>query len=406
MYLNSWKEAPKQLTLIITLCSKPFVLWQIYFPKVFKEKGGFDVVIGNPPYKLCQPSNTDAYTLNYFKKNYKVASYKIDLFHLFFEKGIDLLTSNGNLCYITPNTYLTNKFIKPLRKYILDNCTIRELINYDKVFESASVDTATILLSKNHCQNNKVKIMQSLNFKFTEICRKDQIDWVNDKDNIFNINLDTIIKSTNCQNLGIICKTYFGIQAYDKKSSISNNKISDAYLPMIDGSDIRPYEYAKPKIYFHYLPEKIKSGGDWNVYVKERIVVRQIGQIPIVGLCKEKILTSNTIYNIYPKDNQYKTKFILACLNSSYIKNYWQSKYYDNKALFPKIKGFQLKELPIPIVNLNTQDKVINFVNKIITAKKNEIETSSLEKSLDSLIYSLYNLTEEEIKTIEESSNN
>ena len=70
-------------------------------------KGGFDVIIGNPPYVLCQPSNTDEKTLDYFKK-FEVASYKIDLFHLFFELSIRFIKQKGKLGFITPNTYLKN----------------------------------------------------------------------------------------------------------------------------------------------------------------------------------------------------------------------------------------------------------------------------------------------------------
>jgi tRNA1(Val) A37 N6-methylase TrmN6 len=76
----------------------------------FKDLQLFDVIVGNPPYVLMQPSNTDEKTLNYFKENYEVASYKIDLFHLFIEKGIKLLSDGGYLGFITPNTYLTNKY--------------------------------------------------------------------------------------------------------------------------------------------------------------------------------------------------------------------------------------------------------------------------------------------------------
>ena len=61
-----------------------------------KHKGGFDVVIGNPPYVLCQPSNTNEETLNFYK-SFEVASYKIDLFHLFFERGTNILRDGGNL---------------------------------------------------------------------------------------------------------------------------------------------------------------------------------------------------------------------------------------------------------------------------------------------------------------------
>ncbi len=373
--------------------SKPYILWKLAFAKVFKDKGGFDIVIGNPPYRLCQPSNTDEVLLKYYKSHFQVAGYKIDLFHLFFEKGINLLKKNGILGYITPNTYLTNKYIKPLRQFILDTCKIYKIINHDKVFDTASVDTATIILSKEYTENNQVEILQTANFTFTQICKKEQKEWRSDKEYIFNINTETISTSNNCILLGDICKTYFGIQAFDRKSSVSEEKTNTSYLPIIDGADIHPYQYANPKIYFNYLSENIKSGGDWDVYSRERIVVRQIGQIPVVGLCKSNILGSNTLYSIYPKDDKYDLKFLLACLNSSFIKRYWQAKYSDNKALFPKIKGFQLKELPIPIANYETQTTIVKIVNKVLETKETDAtnNTEDLEKQIDEIIDCLYN---------------
>lgn len=373
----------------LSSASTPFFLWKLNFAKVFKDKGGFDIVIGNPPYRLCQPSNTDEKLLHKYR-DFHVAGYKIDLFHLFFEKGIELLKKKGTLSYITPNTYLTNKYIKPLRKYILENCTIHQIINHDKVFDAASVDTATIVLSKIVSEDNQIKILRSSNFVFTEVCCKNQADWYKDKDFIFNISNNAVSSTKKCVLLGDICKTYFGIQAFDRKSSISEEKISDCYLPIIDGADISPYSYAKPKIYFNYLPENIKSGGDWEVYSRERIVVRQIGQIPIVGLCEKNILGSNTLYSIYPINDNYNLKFLLACLNSSFIKQYWKAKYSDNKALFPKIKGFQLKELPIPIAEPEIQSLIAELVSEIIELWELGKESQQTEKKLDEILNELY----------------
>lgn len=374
--------------------SKPFVLWQLSFPKVFKNNGGFDIVIGNPPYKLCQPSDTEDDILEFYKSDFKVSSYKIDLFHLFFEKGIRLLKSKGSLSYITPNTYLTNKYIKPLRKYIVDNCSVKKIINHDKVFDSASVDTATIIMTKEKISDNLVSVLQSSNYVFSEICKKKQADWENDEDIIFNINKEEVQKFINCISLGEICKTYFGIQAYDRKSSISNDKENENYLPLIDGADIHPYTYSEPKIFFNYLPENIKSGGDWKVYSRERIVVRQIGQIPVVGLCQENILASNTLYSIWSKDEKYDLRFILACLNSNIMKKYWTAKYSDNKALFPKIKGFQLKELPIPVVSLAEQKTVNVLVDELIERKFDGEDTSDIENEIESILKTLYGVVE------------
>lgn len=374
------------------LASKQFILWQLDFARVFREKGGFDIVIGNPPYRLCQPSNTEEHLLNYYKTHYKVASYKIDLFHLFFEKGILLLKQKGILGYITPNTYLTNKYIKPLRKYILDHCSIYAVVNHDKVFD-ASVDTATIIMKKEKCDNNTVLVLQSSNYTFNVICQKKQSDWETDKEYIFNINSEeSSMGSTPCVPLGTICKTYFGIQAYDRKSSISDKRINEHYLPCIDGADIHPYSYSTPHIYFNYLPENIKSGGDWKVYSRERIVIRQIGQIPVVGMCEADILASNTLYSVYPKDDSYSIKYLLACLNSAAIKSYWKSKYSDNKALFPKIKGFQLQELPIPEASSELQQPIIDLVEKILAIKRNDAEadTQMLENEIDLKLKEMY----------------
>jgi REP element-mobilizing transposase RayT len=148
-------------------------------------KGGFDVVIGNPPFVLCQPSNTPEDILNYYKQ-FEVASYKIDLFHLFFERGINLLKYNGKLGYITPNTYLTNKYISPLRKFILNHTDIDYIVQYDEnVFIDANVDVATIILSKEKHTEHSITLQKSSNNSLEIIGYKNQDNLEKDTDNIF-----------------------------------------------------------------------------------------------------------------------------------------------------------------------------------------------------------------------------
>lgn len=330
-------------------------------------KGGFDVVIGNPPYVLCQPSNTEETVLNYYK-TYEVASYKIDLFHLFFEKGIHLLKQKGKLGFITPNTYLTNKYIKPLRGFILENTNIHSLtIHEESVFVDASVDVATIILDKQKQENYKILLQTSQNGNFIEIGNKNQSEWYNDADYIFNIKQNFGTSFEDCVLLGDICNSYFGIQAFDRKSSISETKENDNYLEIIDGGDINTYAYAVPTKFFNYIESNIKSGGDWNVYAQERIVIRQIGLTPIVGMSKKNILASNTLYSIYSKNDEYSLRYILCVLNSALLKKYWLSKYSDSKQLFPKIKGYQLKELPIKQISLSDQQPFIEKADLMLS---------------------------------------
>ena len=82
-------------------------------------------------------NSSDAETLN----KYYVAQYKVDLYHLFIHKGIELATKKGVITYIMPNTFLKNKHNDKLRQYILDNTTITNFVLfYKQVFENAAVD--------------------------------------------------------------------------------------------------------------------------------------------------------------------------------------------------------------------------------------------------------------------------
>src|SRR5690606_9995186 len=99
------------------------------------------------------------------------------------------------------------------------------------------------------------------------------------------------------------------------------------------GGDINEFSFAIPTKYFNFLPEKIKSGGNIDIYNEKRIVISQIGFTPIVGLCDSGILASNTLYNINLFDDSYNIKYILSILTSKLLKSYWLSKYSDGKKL-------------------------------------------------------------------------
>jgi adenine-specific DNA-methyltransferase len=123
----------------IQMASKPFVLWQIYFPKVFRDNGGFDIVIGNPPYigesghkEIFRPISKTQFGKRFYQG-------KMDYFYFFFNKGIDLLKPGGELALITTNYYPTASGAKKLRSDLKDRTIIRKFINFNevKVFESA-----------------------------------------------------------------------------------------------------------------------------------------------------------------------------------------------------------------------------------------------------------------------------
>lgn len=115
--------------------------WKTEFPKVF-AKGGFDVVIGNPPYVNANQLKRSLSKIeyDYLKRNYKTAKGTVDLYIYFFERGLKVINNNGILCYITPNRFLSASYGKALREFIVKNYKIDKLIDYSdkKVFPDAS----------------------------------------------------------------------------------------------------------------------------------------------------------------------------------------------------------------------------------------------------------------------------
>lgn len=120
--------------------------WQHEFPTVF-EKGGFDVVIGNPPYvnvELMPVIDKD-----FYKSKYKTFFKRSDLFSLFIELSISQLTTNGRVSFIIPSIVLNNLSYKHIRDLILDNNWLEEVCyTGGKVFDDATVDSTILVLNK------------------------------------------------------------------------------------------------------------------------------------------------------------------------------------------------------------------------------------------------------------------
>jgi hypothetical protein len=125
--------------------------WQEQFPKVF-EKGGFDVIIGNPPYVQLQKMKDESEKIK--KLGYKTFESTGDLYCLFYELGNIILKENGLLGFITSNKWLRANYGKSLRNYLIDNTQPIELIDLGSgIFESATVDSNILVFKKT--KNNK-----------------------------------------------------------------------------------------------------------------------------------------------------------------------------------------------------------------------------------------------------------
>ncbi len=411
---------------------KPFH-WQTAFPAVFKQ-GGFDAVIGNPPYVLIEGEFRNDEMLSYFKRQYKSASYKIDLYHLFIEGGINLLKDSGKLGYITPSNFLSNNGLVGLRETILEKSYIEILNNITgKVFIGASVDTAISILAKSpnkkkskfiHSDWADSKLNESLLVEF------DQNNFKSNEGKIFISTSKSIKLNAKTSDLGDNYFVKFGMQLRDRKKfeadviTLEQKKlITKFHRPCYTGKNVTRWimEYTNLLAYFN---REAKSGGCWDESIHNanpKIIVRQIGAVPICAIDLKGYCCLNTVFMIVPKTkSEINLKFILGILNSKFMSTYWTKNFSDLRQTFPKIKGSYLEKLPIKTIDPKNKteqqlhDEIVKNVD-ILLKLNEELPTIKLqtkieevqsrveraEANINQAVYKLYGLTKEEIEIVE-----
>lgn len=125
-----------------------FFLWHIYFKDVF-DKGGFDIVIGNPPYISLQ-ANDGLLADIYHDKGYLTFNGTGDIYSLFYEQGYRLLKTKGHLCFITSNKWMRNASGMETREFLTSSANPKLIFDFAGVqlFENATVETNILLFSK------------------------------------------------------------------------------------------------------------------------------------------------------------------------------------------------------------------------------------------------------------------
>ncbi|RZJ57683.1 MAG: hypothetical protein EOO55_02830, partial [Hymenobacter sp.] len=407
---------------------KPFS-WHDEFTAVFQQQGGFDVVLGNPPYVLLEDIFRDETLLRYFRTHFAIASYKVDLYHLFFQKGIALLNETGTLGFITPSNYLTNNSLVGLRHFMLTKTVIKEInIITGQVFEGASVDTTITLLTRNKTWTESLLKHSTWQGGLLEETAASLLDT-----KAIEATADKLLNSTNqivfnkaMTPLSDHFLVKFGMQLRDRKAYIGDvitatdkKLITPYHKPCYTGKDFNRYETHYNGL-LAYCNREAKRGGCWDESIHTaapKILIRQIGKVPICSIDEQGYHCLNTLFMVVPKaETSLSPYFLLGLLNSRLMGNYWSQTFYDMRTTFPKIKGSYLELLPIPQLDLakphdrKQHDAVVALVEQLlagyaalrsITLTSAQEQAQSrlrhLERRLDALVYTLYGLTEAEI---------
>jgi hypothetical protein len=237
--------------------------WEEGFPEIM-QSGGFDVVIGNPPY-VRQESLSNLKT--YFEKKYKTYHGVADLYTYFIEKGLSKINSNGFFSIIVSSSFLRTTYAEPLRKYLKENASVLEFVDFGglAVFANAKDTYVCIPLLGKKSQPQTVSIckvnsLQGLNLKEYSLQEKYEVEA--SQLNLISWSLDNNLKTKliekivkNSTQLGEYVKRRFfrGVttgfnEAFiitrekREKFIIKDSKNSEIIKPLIGGKDVRRYE--------------------------------------------------------------------------------------------------------------------------------------------------------------------
>jgi len=391
---------------------KPFD-WDKEFADIFKN-GGFDCVIGNPPYLKLTVNNTSDVVIKYYEELYKSYSggSSKNLFQLFLERTIFL--SSSMFSFIVPESLLTTDSNGVIRKLLIDSFNVNSLVKFNHfVFEDATIGTTIIVGEKNGVGRTKYFLMdQNVNNTLVH-----EIDLPNSKES-WDVSMDVVSKSIfikilqKSKMLGDFVEMSKGMVVKNRNNILTQHPTTNS-LPFLLGNCMSKYYYHYDKYAVYGELEIIGGTRDYNKQtITPRLLIRRTGS----NLCatySDKIeLVESTIYIL--RSETLNLKYVLGLLNSKLLTYYLTKKLITNSQGFPQILMGQLEQLPIVVVNDENQSNISSLVDQMLQTQKDshnakseadkklyEQKISMIDKKIDELVYNLYGLTEDEIKIVE-----
>jgi len=403
------------------------------------KRGGFDCVIGNPPYITLALGKKQKFIskeeLAYFTDKFQKSSeYKGNTYTLFMDCGLHLLKNNGKLGFITPNTLLANHYFRKIREYILDTCKITHIVNIsDRVFKDAEIGGNVILileLEKNAELRDKNKIMIvkvedaekfSKNLCDIEIIEQELFKRMPVKKFLLEkANLVLITKlGKDCVKLGDVATTYQGVITGDNKKFLSNKKETEKHRKIIRGKNIERYSINFSETYVYFDKDQLWSNTDESMFlVDEKIISRQTSDHLVAAYDNEQYFSLDSTHVIIP--HEINAKYFLALFNSRLLNYCYQKIVPEAGRTFAQVKTVNLKQLPIRTIDFSNpvekaqHDKLVALVDNMLELQKKyhearmdrdkelyERQIKIVDAQIDGLVYDLYGLTEEEVKVVE-----
>jgi len=389
---------------------RPFFPWKLYFAEIFHQKKGFDVVIANPPYISFGLRGSDRAKKDwdaYIRKNYpNSAEYKLSTYSIFIDKGIQLLRGKGNICYITPDSYLLGRYFSKLRNYILNSTSIKQILMFETDFwQEGVIGRPTItLMQKNQkkrlCEIKLFKNLKEFERGFCLINSYSQEYFNNNKYKRFRLlfsnrakRLVEIVEADSI-SLGNVAKITTGVRSkIGQKKIIADKQVEKSWKKgIISGAQVYPY-MVKWEGHYLNIDKKLLWAGGWDLNIVEnpKIMIRQTGDSLIAGIDMEGVYHLNNVHSLSILKESISLEYICAVLNSKLMNKFYQLISLERGRTMAQTDIDVLETLPIKIIEMKDQKKIIELVHQII---HNGLLNQTFEK-IENLICEIYKLPAE-----------
>ncbi len=378
-----------------------FFLWHTWFADVFKN-GGFDIVIGNPPYGASL-SKTDK---ELYRKIYPETEFKIDTYSLFLLLSFKLLKEKGVLYYIIPNTILDNYFEETVRKKLLSKRVLELNDLSDSIFENAVVHSMIIGFQNTDMTSDytvKCDIGEGI---VDDVFYVDASFFAKQQKTLFSIRSwatraiyeKLAFDSVNLQDVLNIRQA---IKSGDDKKYIVNEQLSDEYKPILRGKDVKRFSIVKPNLYLHY-GSFLACPRTPDIFEQPKILIREAGARITAAIDYDNNYIMSSLYNCILTSYEYSLEYLLGLINSELFQHLMNKLTFEKtKGAFTKAKIYHYYELPVRKASKAIQDRIGALVNHIMEAAAKGENFNKLEHRLNLAIYHLYNLTYDEVQIVD-----